>query len=94
MYISNCPLQISFNHKLSHIIDIFYKSRFLAEPKNTFNSATFLPSNQLYFYLRSGITMPTTDASIETQLDSNVRVYKNRKTVKEITQLVAKYAFI
>lgn len=33
---SDCPLQISHYYKLGHIIDISYKSYFLAEPKEIF----------------------------------------------------------
>lgn len=55
---------------------------------------TFFPTDQPFFDLHSGIAALIADASIETQLNNNIRVYGDSETIKEIAQLVVKYASI
>lgn len=92
--ISHRPLHILQHQKLSHILDICYKNCFLADFEAIFDFAAFLPIAQVFFDLYARIALILTDFFIKTQLDNNVRIYKDTVTIKEIFQLMTKYPSI
>lgn len=48
----------------------------------------------LLLHKHNGITISPTDIGLKTKLPNGIKIYKNKKTIKQIINLVNKYPFI
>lgn len=87
-------LRILRHQKLGHIVDLWYDNCFLADIKSAFNSATVSLQTAPFFEHKLFWASTPTDPSMETTLDNEVRVYRDKHTVTLLSQLVAKYPSI
>lgn len=90
----NQPQRILHRQKLGHVVDICYNNRFFADAEFVLNSVTFPLQTSLFFKHESFCTSTPADPSMETRLDNEVRVYKDKHAVTLLAQLVADYPSI
>ena len=72
---SDLPLCIPRRHKLGHLLDMTYNNCFLIDTESAYNAASVPPSSLPFSVLEAGPTLPPTDASMETVLENEIKVF-------------------
>lgn len=79
---------------LGHIVNICYKNYFSVDTQATFNFAAILLRAQPFFDLHVEVALAPKNTLMETQLDNGMRVYRDKTTIREISELIAQYSSI
>lgn len=76
------------------MLNITYDNCFLINTQPAFNLAAVPPLSHSFSNLSAGPSISPIDSLIEMVLDKGIKVYRDADTVRQISELVAKYPSI
>lgn len=59
-----------------------------------YETIAILPTLSFLFYKQNGITIPLADKGLKIELPNVIKIYGNKKTMRQIMHLINKFSFI